>query len=158
MLFTRNALAAVFLTALLAGGLLAPAGPSAAKCPPGSKAVEDMASGKVTCEEEDVLDTRSLRRRSLGKPGVPGRPGVPGQPGRPGRPAAPRRAKCAGASSDCGLAKWGCEEACRKTYLSTATGAASQSSQRSKVALGACLRVCGEEFACPAKEPEVSGK
>ncbi|MEE9256800.1 MAG: hypothetical protein V3V56_06505 [bacterium] len=127
---------------------LGAAGAAKRKCPRGTTPVEDFASGKIKCEGRDILDTTTLRPRGLRAPGKPGKPG------KPGAPKKPMKAQAAGAGN-CGLAKWGCEEACQQTYLSSATGTTSGAAQRAKVALQSCLRVCGKEFHCKATPPKV---
>ncbi len=123
------------------------------KCPRGSTPVEDIASGKIKCERGDSLDTRSIGARPVA--GVPAQPGSPGTPGKPKRPESPEMSgEKASKDPSCGLAHWGCEQSCQKTYLSTATGSSPQASQRAKAALSACLRICGEEFSCPARAPK----
>ncbi len=136
---------------LLSGPDLMVSAHGAAKCPRGSTPVEDIASGKIKCERRDTLDTEPLGS-GAGEPSVPGRPGSPGEPEAPGVPEKPRRVESG--NPECGLSRWGCEESCQKTYLSSATASSPDSAQRAKVALGACLRICGEEFACPALEPK----
>jgi hypothetical protein len=117
------------------------------KCPRGTTPVEDIVSGKVACESGDTMDTSAIR---------PGR--APGKPKAPRAPRKPKKAKKAssGDPKNCGLSRWGCEEACQQTYLSisSAAGAASKASQRAKVALGSCLRICAKEFKCEAKPPK----
>ena len=129
-----------------------PAFAAAKKCPPGKTPVEDIATGKIECEGGDTLDTMTLRpgRRASGAPASPGKPG---KPRRPGKPKRPKKASSFG-KKNCGLSRWGCEQACQQTYLSSATGTSSTASQRAKVALGSCLRICGAEFACEAKPPQ----
>ncbi len=141
-----------FSSAILQGGWIFPSSSAAQKCPPGSTAVEDIATERVTCEGADRLDTRARPRRS---PGVPGKPGVPGIPATP---ASPGKALSVAPPADCGLARWGCEQACQQTYLASATGSSAGASQRAKVQLGACLRVCKKEFPCEPKAPEVSSE
>lgn len=141
------------LVALLILGFVSVAWPGGAgaarrKCPRGTTPVEDFASGKIKCEGGDTLDTTKIRPRGLR---------APGKPGKPGKPRAPKKAEKAGSEGggSCGLAKWGCEEACQQTYLSSATGTASGASQRAKVALQSCLRICGKEFHCKAAPPKI---
>ncbi len=123
------------------------------KCPRGSTPVEDIASGKIKCERSDSLDTESIGTRAeAGAPGQPGAPEAPGKPKRPESPETPQ--KMASEDPACGLSHWGCEQSCQKTYLSAATGSSPQASQRAKAALAACLRICGEEFSCPARAPK----
>lgn len=139
-------------------GLILLSGPSsivpvhgAVKCPRGSTPFEDIASGKIKCERQDRLNTESLGS-GAGEPGAPGRPGAPGKPKAPGEPEKPRRVQSG--KSGCGLSRWGCEQSCQQTYLSSATASSPNASQRAKVALGACLRICAEEFACPSRAPK----
>ena len=133
--------------------VVAPGGAGAAKrkCPRGTTPVEDFASGKIKCEGGDTLDTTKIRPRGLR---APGKPGKPGKPGAPKKPMKAKKAESAGAGN-CGLAKWGCEEACQQTYLSSATGTTSGAAQRAKVALQFCLRVCGKGFPCKATPPKI---
>ena len=124
------------------------------ECPRGSTAVEDFATGKIICERRDRLDTESIGGKKADS-GTPGTPGAPGRPGAPGTPKAPESPKqVTSKDPNCGLSRWGCEQACQKTYLSTATGSSPQAAQRAKVALAACIRICTEEFSCPAEAPK----
>ncbi len=142
------------LTAPLPGGGPASGAPAPGSCPPGSTPVEDVATGKVICERADSLDTRDLPARRAGPPAPPGAPGRPGEPGAPREPEEPKKAPSLSAS-DCGVSRWGCEQACQQTYLSAAVKPDSDAAQRAKVALGACLRICAREFECEAREPAV---
>jgi hypothetical protein len=134
------------------------AGAAASKCPLGSTLVEDIATGKLRCEGRDRLDTGSIGSaqgagESGGNPkneaGIPGTPMTPKEPGTPQKPT-----QMLSKDSNCGLSRWGCEESCQKTYLSTATGPSDQASQRARVTLAACLQVCANEFSCPVQPPK----
>ena len=133
--------------AILAAGIFSPAW-GQSECPPGSRKVKIFATGEFRCQPTGRLDTRSVQPRALGSPGTPGSPGAPGKPAAPREAASP-----AGEKGDCGLQRWGCEEACRQTYLKEAT-ASSGSVQRASVKRGACVRVCGQQFPCKVKAPE----
>lgn len=125
--------------AILTLGIFSSAG-AQADCPPGSRKVKVFTTGKFRCQRPGSLDTRSLRPRPLRAPGAP---------------EAPRKAPApASAKGDCGLQRWGCEEACRQTYLNETTASGSPSAQRAKVKFGACLRVCGQQFPCKVKAPQ----
>lgn len=123
----------------------------AAKCPPGSTLVEDIVSGKIICERRDSMSTRSLGVGAE-EPQAPGRPEAPGKPEAPGAPEEPWWVPSE--KPECELSHWGCQQSCQQTYLSSATDPAPNSAQRAKVILGACIKVCAEEFSCPAHEPE----
>lgn len=137
--------------AILTLGIFSSAG-AQADCPPGSRKVKVFTTGKFRCQRPGSLDTRSLRPRPLRAPGAPKSPAAPEAPPVP---EAPRKAPApASAKGDCGLQRWGCEEACRQTYLNETTASGSPSAQRAKVKFGACLRVCGQQFPCKVKAPQ----
>ena len=126
---------------------------SSVKCPPGKTAVEDFASGRVQCKGGDTLDTTTLQPKRR-KPAAPGAPGAPGRPGSLQKPGRPGFASSDGAKS-CGISRWGCQEACQRTYLASATGTTTGASQRAKVVLGSCLRFCKKKFACEPRPPKI---
>jgi hypothetical protein len=131
----------VFLS-FVGEGVVSPAY-AAEKCKKGETPVEDIGTGKITCEGDDTLDTNTVAQRPLGRPGKPGLPGKPGSPGM-----------SSGSGENCGLKKWGCEEACQQVYLNQAGGSATGASQRAKVRLGSCKKTCDEKFACEANAPK----
>jgi len=146
---------ALLLAALLVGGMGGDALSARPECPRGTTAVEDVATGAVRCEREDSLDTREAGPAPLPPaepPPAPAAPESPGAPAAPGAPQAPRRIP--GAQADCGLARWGCEEACGRKHLAESQAPGSAAAQRAAVAYGACLRVCGQEFQCEPRLPE----
>ena len=143
----------VLLLAVLAwAGFAGAARPAQPQCPSGTVAVEDVASGQVKCEREDAIGSRP----SSSPPGFPGAPPAPEQPAAPAAPGAPQApAQIPSSQADCGLSRWGCEEACNRTHLAQSLASAAAAAQRAKVELGACLRVCGQEFPCEPRAPEV---
>jgi hypothetical protein len=143
-------LCAALAFGLLLGGMGDVALPAPAQCPRGTVAVEDMATGAVKCEREDSLESREIP-----PPRPPAAPPVPEQPASPPAPGTPRApVQLPAVQADCGLSRWGCEESCDKTYLRQSLAPGSAAAQRAKVALGACLRVCGQEFQCEPRPPE----
>ena len=145
--FLRAALA----LALLLGGMRGAALSARPECPRGSVAVEDVATGAVKCEREDSLESREVPPPPP-PPEAPPEPQAPGAPAAPGAPQAP--AQFPASQADCGLSRWGCEEACNRTHLTQSLAPGSAAAQRAMVALGACLRVCGQEFQCEPRAPE----
>lgn len=139
---------------LLSGLPLADSSSAAASCPKGASSLEDIASGKIDCEKKDQLDTQPLGEAASGDkaeaPGLPDKPGVPKDPAKPQEPT-----QMSSPAADCGLSRWGCEQSCQKTYLAEAQGTPADSAQRAKAALGACLRVCAQNFSCPAEQPKI---
>lgn len=126
----------------MAGGVVSPAY-AAKKCKKGETLVEGIGTGKITCERGDTMDTTTVEQRPLGRPGRPGSPGSPDSPGMTST-----------SGKNCGLKKWGCEEVCQQAYLNAAGGSAAGASQRAKVRLGSCRKVCDEKFACESKPPK----
>ena len=116
---------------------------AAKKCKKGETPVEDIGTGKITCEGGDTLDTTTVVQRPLGRPGKPGSPGRPGSPGTTST-----------SGKSCGLKKWGCEEVCQQAYLSEAGASTTGASQRAKVRRGSCRKVCEKKFDCEAKPPK----
>lgn len=123
-------------------GVVSPAY-AAKKCKKGETPVEDIVTGKISCEGGDTLDTNALERRPLGRPGKPGSPGRPDSPGM-----------TATAEKSCGLKKWGCEEACQQDYLNEAGSSARGATQRAKMRRSSCQKTCDKKFACEAKPPK----
>lgn len=123
------------------------------KCPKGTIPVEEFPSGKVKCERGDTIDSAATRPER-----APGKPKSPRAPKKPRKAKKPGKAKkaSAGEPQNCGLSRWGCEEASQQTYLaiSAAAGASAKASLRAKAVLGSCLRICSEEFKCEAKPPK----
>lgn len=126
----------------------------AAECPPGATPSEDIATGKVSCRRGDTLDSRSPNAAPGYAPGRPGKPGSPATPASPGVARSPESLEPAASGEGCGLSRWGCEEACQKTYLISAQGSSGDAPQRAKVALGQCLRACARRFACEPRALE----
>ncbi|MAE06090.1 MAG: hypothetical protein CMH76_07130 [Nitrospinae bacterium] len=82
---------------------------AAKKCPRGTTPVEDIVSGKVACESGDTMDTSDIRPGS-----APKKPKAPRAPKKPKKAKKLKKAKKASSQGgrNCGLSRWGCEEAC----------------------------------------------
>lgn len=147
---TKIGVLVVMLASLsfLSAGVVSPAD-AAKKCRKGGTLVEDIGTGKITCEGGDTMDTTAVEQRPLGRPG---RPGAPGKPDSPGSPDSSGMTSTSGKS--CGLKKWGCEEVCQQAYLNAAVGSAAGASQRAKVRRGSCRKVCDKKFDCESKPPK----
>lgn len=148
-------LRAALIVGLVVGGARGTALPARVECPRGTVAVEDVATGAVKCEREDSLESREVSPPPR-PPAAPPAPEQPTSPPAPGAPPAPLQIPAS--QADCGLSRWGCEEACNRTHLTQSLAPGSAAAQRAMVALGACLRVCAQEFRCEPRAPEVPSR